>query len=139
MSGYQSVTLFRSMSGSVSVAAANRRSFVFCVVSVLIVFSGLVSCSGSGEEDGSTSTTVIPAATAATDGSSTTEAAVDVGVNVKVASSAAGEVLSDGQGHVFYIFTPDGTGAATCVDACAGAWPPVLTEGGVVADAAVSG
>jgi predicted lipoprotein with Yx(FWY)xxD motif len=49
-----------------------------------------------------------------------------------------GDVLSDGQGRVFYIYTPDGTGAATCVDACAGAWPPVLTEGGVVADAAVS-
>jgi len=102
--------------------------------------TGLASCSSSSKDAASTSTTAASTSTTASNGGSvTTEAAVDVGVNVKVASSGMGDVLSDGQGHVFYIFTPDGTGPATCLEACAGAWPPVLTEGGVVADAAVSG
>ena len=102
--------------------------------------NGLVGCSSS-DEDAATTTTATASSTTAKNGETTTtaEVAVDVGVNVKIVSSGMGDVLGDGQGHVFYIFTPDGTGAPTCVDDCAGAWPPVFTEGGVVADAAVSG
>ncbi len=107
-------------------------------VVVLAAGMGLVSCGNSDEDSATTTSTAAPATTTGNSSSGEPEVAVDVGVNVKVASSGMGEVLSDGQGRVFYIYTPDGTGAATCVDACAAAWPPVLTEGGVVADAAVS-
>ena len=109
-------------------------------VVVLAAGMGLVSCGNSDEDSATSSTAAETPSTTAKSGetTTTTESAVDVGVNVKIASSGMGDVLSDGQGRVFYIYTPDGTGAATCVDACAAAWPPVLTEGGVVADAAVS-
>ncbi|MEI7886925.1 MAG: hypothetical protein WCJ04_06000 [Actinomycetes bacterium] len=109
-------------------------------VAVLTGVNGLAGCSKSDEGSATTSTATATPSTTAKSGetTTTTEAAVDVGVNVKIVSSGMGDVLADGQGHVFYIYTPDGTGAATCVDACAAAWPPVLTEGGVVADAAVS-
>jgi predicted lipoprotein with Yx(FWY)xxD motif len=117
----------------------SRTKTLAAAVVVLAAGMGLVSCGNSDEGSATTTAADTPSTTAKSSETTTTaEVAVDVGVNVKVASTGVGEVLSDGQGRVFYIFTPDGTGAATCVDACAAAWPPVLTEGGVVADAAVS-
>ncbi len=117
----------------------SRTKTLAAAVVVLAAGMGLVSCGNSDEDSATTTAAETPSTTAKSgETTTTTEAAVDVGVNVKIASSGMGDVLSDGQGRVFYIYTPDGTGAATCVDACAAAWPPVLTEGGVVADAAVS-
>ena len=116
----------------------SRTKALVAAVVVLAAGTGLVSCSNSDEDSAATTSTAAPSTTTGSSSSSEPEVAVNVGVNVKVASTGAGEVLSDGQGRVFYIYTPDGTGVATCVDGCATAWPPVLTEGGVVADAAVS-
>ena len=117
----------------------SRTKTLAAAVVVLAAGMGLVSCGNSDEDSAATTAADTPSTTAKNSETTTTaEVAVDVGVNVKIASSGMGDVLSDGQGRVFYIYTPDGTGAATCVDACAAAWPPVLTEGGVVADAAVS-
>jgi predicted lipoprotein with Yx(FWY)xxD motif len=40
-----------------------------------------------------------------------------------------GEFLTDQQGRTLYLFTPDEEAeASTCYDACAAAWPPVLTQ-----------
>ena len=40
-----------------------------------------------------------------------------------------GEFLTDQQGRTLYLFTPDEDAeASTCYDACAAAWPPVLSE-----------
>ena len=121
--------------------SSNKRVLVtLSALALLAGVNGLVGCSNSDEDSATTTSSASPASTAKGGETTTTaEVAVDVGVNVKIVSSGMGDVLSDGQGHVFYIYTPDGTGPATCVDACAAAWPPVLTEGGVVADAAVSG
>ena len=117
----------------------SRTKTLAAAVVVLAAGMGLVSCGNSDEDSATTTAAETPSTTAKSgETTTTTESAVDVGVNVKIASSGMGDVLSDGQGRVFYLSTPDGTGAATCVDACAAAWPPVLTEGGVVADAAVS-
>ena len=52
-----------------------------------------------------------------------------------VASSRFGEVLVDGQGRVLYLFAADKTSDSTCYDACATAWPPLLTDKGAKIDA----
>lgn len=47
---------------------------------------------------------------------------------VEVATTDLGEVLVDTGGFVLYGFTPDEGGTPTCEDACADAWPPVVTD-----------
>ena len=56
-------------------------------------------------------------------------------VALDVASSRFGQVLVDGQGRVIYLFASDTAGTSTCYDACAAAWPPVLTDKGSKVDA----
>lgn len=51
---------------------------------------------------------------------------------VDVADQAPyGQYLVDGEGRALYLFTADtqGGGNSTCYDACAQAWPPLLTTG----------
>lgn len=40
-----------------------------------------------------------------------------------------GAYLTDGQGRSVYMFEADSKNEATCYEACAQAWPPVLTHG----------
>ncbi|HKJ59652.1 MAG TPA: hypothetical protein VKA37_10500, partial [Halobacteriales archaeon] len=39
-----------------------------------------------------------------------------------------GNVLTDADGNVLYMFAPDEMGASTCYDGCAEAWPPLTVE-----------
>src|SRR5262252_6641467 len=56
-------------------------------------------------------------------------------VALDVQSSRFGEVLVDGQGRALYLFGADTSTSSTCYDACATAWPPLLTEKGATIDA----
>jgi predicted lipoprotein with Yx(FWY)xxD motif len=40
-----------------------------------------------------------------------------------------GKFLTDAKGMSLYLFEADSKNTATCYDACAKAWPPLLTEG----------
>ncbi len=40
-----------------------------------------------------------------------------------------GKYLVDGKGMSLYLFEADEGGMSSCYDACAGAWPPLLTDG----------
>jgi predicted lipoprotein with Yx(FWY)xxD motif len=52
------------------------------------------------------------------------------GVELKVSDQGPyGEHLSDGKGMSLYMFEADSKLASTCYDACAKAWPPLLTTG----------
>ncbi|MCS7207850.1 MAG: hypothetical protein NZ951_07990 [Dehalococcoidia bacterium] len=44
-----------------------------------------------------------------------------------------GRILTDAQGRTLYLFTNDRPNTSTCVDACARAWPPLLTTAPPVA------
>ncbi len=55
-----------------------------------------------------------PAATAAT---------------IKVATTALGQILVDGNGMTVYLFVADTGTSSTCYTSCAALWPPVLTTG----------
>ncbi|GAB2508737.1 COG4315 family predicted lipoprotein [Nocardiopsis aegyptia] len=42
-----------------------------------------------------------------------------------VANERFGDVLTDGDGNVLYLFTDDGPGTSSCFDECAENWPPL--------------
>lgn len=57
---------------------------------------------------------------------------------INAASSPFGQVLFDGNGQAIYLFDLETTTAPACYDACAVAWPPVLTQGDPVGGAGVT-
>jgi predicted lipoprotein with Yx(FWY)xxD motif len=59
------------------------------------------------------------------------------GTTITVAGSQYGDVLFDATGQAIYLFDVEETSQPECYDACAAAWPPVLTEGPPVAAGAV--
>ena len=52
-----------------------------------------------------------------------------VATTVAAASSPLGQLIVDGSGRTLYLFEGDTNSASTCYDACAQAWPPLLTSG----------
>lgn len=73
---------------------------------------------GSGGQPAST----MPAAGAATVGTT---------------DSQLGRILSDARDRTLYLFEKDTAGRSACAGACATAWPPLLTDGEVVAESGV--
>jgi predicted lipoprotein with Yx(FWY)xxD motif len=71
-----------------------------------------------GGEYGEPATTAIPGSAAAE------------GVSIELGDTSLGKVLTS-DGLTLYMFVPDEGGTPTCVDACAGAWPPLLGSAGV--------
>ena len=54
--------------------------------------------------------------------------------NLGVAPHAdLGDHVVTDEGNVLYVFLPDAQGASTCYDGCAEAWPPLLSDGDVLA------
>jgi predicted lipoprotein with Yx(FWY)xxD motif len=78
----------------------------------------------------SATTAASPATTA---GSSATTAASGA-VSVKVADTALGKILVNGQGRTLYMFKSDTGGVPTCSGSCAEIWPAALVEGTPVAE-----
>ncbi|PVG81062.1 hypothetical protein DDE18_19790 [Nocardioides gansuensis] len=96
----------------------------------------LVSCGGA--ED-------APAGDAPADGPTETDSATEpseepteephaaAGTSVVLHDSQFGPMLFDESGQAIYLFDVETTSEPECYDACAEAWPPVLTEGEPVA------
>jgi predicted lipoprotein with Yx(FWY)xxD motif len=57
---------------------------------------------------------------------------------VKTGTSSLGAVLTDTTGRALYLFEKDASGKPACYEACAQAWPPLLTTGTPAAGAGVS-
>lgn len=53
---------------------------------------------------------------------------------ITTAESDLGTYLTDDEGLALYLWEADTGGESTCTDACAEAWPPVVTEGEPQAD-----
>lgn len=60
------------------------------------------------------------------------EAAESVTIEIRTAEPY-GEHLTAQEGHAVYLFSGDRENESICYDACAVAWPPVVTEGEPVA------
>ncbi len=91
--------------------------------------------SGGGGAYGST-----PSSTTTTVTSTTTGSEAGGGASagqLTVTSTDLGAIVVDGEGMTVYLFTPDTDGQATCTDACASAWPPVVES--LTAGAGVTG
>jgi predicted lipoprotein with Yx(FWY)xxD motif len=115
----------------------------------LIVAAGLV-LAGCGSDDGGDATddsSPSESASAApgtdeptTDGSATpspTKKEPATGTVITTADSEFGEMLFDASGQAIYLFDKETSSKPDCYDACAEAWPPVLTEGDPQAQGAV--
>jgi predicted lipoprotein with Yx(FWY)xxD motif len=49
-------------------------------------------------------------------------------VDIVVAESELGAILTDGDGNTLYVFDPDAQGESVCYDQCEAAWPPFVAE-----------
>jgi predicted lipoprotein with Yx(FWY)xxD motif len=109
-----------------------KKTFPAVVVLALISLLAIAGCgssdnsgSGSGGAYGGGGETAEATATKPTSAESGSSAAV-------VSASTAGDlgrVIVDSQGMTLYDFHKDKGTTSSCYGACAGVWPPVLTEG----------
>jgi predicted lipoprotein with Yx(FWY)xxD motif len=51
------------------------------------------------------------------------------GTTIRLAGSQYGQVLFDRAGQAIYLFAKEKSAKAECYEACAAAWPPVVTKG----------
>ena len=110
-------------------------------LAAMALVAALAGCGGS---PGTTSTTAAatPPGTSATSaaptGGSTTAAAA---VDLKTASSSAGNIVVDAKGMSVYFFTKDtkDSGTSACTGACITAWPPLTTTSATPKAEGVSG
>jgi len=120
-----------------------RRPFALAAALVAVLaLAGLVtSCGGDESGDATTSTNLnaegVPEPQPDDTVAPSTTPASGSGTEVATGESGEGEILFDDQGQALYLYTPDaerpeGT-PPTCVDDCATAWPPLLTDGDPVA------
>lgn len=80
---------------------------------------------GASTQAPTTAPTTAPTLSATDAASPPTGAAV-----VQVAASDLGDILVDAEGMTLYGFVPDEeTGAPTCYEDCAAAWPPLIVDG----------
>lgn len=100
-------------------------------LAVLALAASLTACGGGTGTSPTTSapqtTTASPATTASESATATaTDAAT---VDLKTASSSAGNIVVDGKGMSVYYYTKDvkDSGKSNCIGDCLVAWPPVIT------------
>ena len=88
---------------------------VTCAATLLLA-GALTGCSEntSGEGNGPTSSSASPSAPATVDTKS---------------AGGLGDILVDDKGNTLYLFLADKKNKSNCTDACAKAWPPLLTKG----------
>jgi predicted lipoprotein with Yx(FWY)xxD motif len=61
------------------------------------------------------------------------------GITIATGDSQFGTILFDGSERAIYLFGKEQADASECYDACAEAWPPVLTEAEPQADGGIDG
>jgi len=113
----------------------------FCAATLLLTFLTACGEDSRPEADEPTSTpsptdraTDAPTAAATDEPTpSTTPEPSERGTRIVVADSDFGDMLFDGTGQAIYLFDLEATSKPRCYDACAEAWPPVLTKGEAVA------
>jgi predicted lipoprotein with Yx(FWY)xxD motif len=105
----------------------------------LALAAALAGCGGS---PGTSTTTPAPATPATTSAAPTaTSPAAAAAVDLKTASSSAGNIVVDAKGMSVYFFTKDvkDSGTSACTGACLTAWPPVTSTAAKPAAEGVTG
>lgn len=100
-------------------------------LAVLALAASLTACGGGS---GTSPTTAAPATTTATPATTASESATATAseaatLDLKTASSSAGNIVVDGKGMSVYYFTKDvkDSGISNCTGDCLVKWPPVIT------------
>lgn len=93
----------------------------------LAASASLLAFAGCGDDDDEDSQSA--AKTAETTTATATPPAAATGTSIKAGDSQYGQVLFDGEDQAVYYFDKEKSAASECYDACAEAWPPVLTDG----------
>lgn len=119
-------------------------------LAVLAVSAGVLA--GCGDQQPGTQATPTPQPPAASSPGASSPAstptrtrppsptpAQTTGTVVTTAGSRFGPILFDGTGQAIYLFDKERSTTAKCYDACADAWPPVLTTGAPQAAGEVRG
>lgn len=107
-------------------APARLAAGVGCAFAAVLL---LAACSsGNSSSSSGSSAAAGPSTPAAGSSASGSVAAV-----ITTASSSAGTFLTDGSGRAVYLWAKDSGGQSACSGQCAGAWPPVTTNGTVTA------
>jgi predicted lipoprotein with Yx(FWY)xxD motif len=105
---------------------------LLAIIGILAALA-LAAC-GTDEDDPAAKTS---AATAAEDGDSSADDKTGgaetgkpdtTGTEIIAAESQYGSILFDSKQQAIYLFDKELSGARECYDACAEAWPPVLTD-----------
>ncbi len=110
-----------------------RRSLL--IPALLSAVAVVAACSSGGAASPSAAAPSVeasasaPASEAPSESAAASESApAAAAVELKVAESDLGQIITDGAGMTLYGFTPDEAGTPTCYDDCATAWPPVLAD-----------
>lgn len=112
-----------------------------CCTAVLLlaVLTACGSDSGRGaDEPGASSSATVgipdpPASTSHDPAPPSTPEPTKPGTGIVASDSEFGQMLFDSTGQAIYLFDIETTSKPRCYDACAQAWPPVLTNGDPVA------
>jgi predicted lipoprotein with Yx(FWY)xxD motif len=87
----------------------------------------------TASESADTPTSSQPPSTPTTPPKSPPPTREPAGPRIVAKDSEFGSMLFNGDGQAIYLFDVETTAKPACYDACAEAWPPVLTEGQAVA------
>jgi predicted lipoprotein with Yx(FWY)xxD motif len=116
------------------VGSDRRETDVIRLLTVAAVLAGFAFAGCGGDDDDESSGAGAAAET--TEATTTAEQAAteepgggQPGIPIKTASSQFGPVLFDGDDQAIYYFDKETGSRSQCYDACAEAWPPVLTKG----------
>lgn len=110
-----------------------------CAAVLLLTF--LTACGDDSSPDAREPASTTGATVDTTDEPkpSATHAPTEPGTRIVTADSEYGPMLFDSTGQAIYLFDIETTPRPKCYDACAEAWPPVLTTGEPVAGKGVAG
>jgi predicted lipoprotein with Yx(FWY)xxD motif len=106
-----------------------RRSLL--LPALLATAAIVAACSSGGAATAAPSVaapSAAPSSAAPASEAPASESPAAAAVELKVADSALGQIITDGAGMTLYGFTPDEPGTPTCYDDCASAWPPLLAD-----------
>jgi predicted lipoprotein with Yx(FWY)xxD motif len=112
----------------------------FAAMALMAALSGCAGSPGtSTTTTAPTPSATSPAATSAAPSAGTPTAAA--AVDLKTASSSAGNIVVDAKGMSLYFFTKDvkDSGTSACTGACLTAWPPLLTTAATPAAEGITG
>ncbi|HEX3962735.1 MAG TPA: hypothetical protein VHZ03_39900 [Trebonia sp.] len=93
----------------------------------------VTACASGSSSTGGNSSPGTGASSAAGASATGSASAASAGTEITTATASGTTFLTDGSGHVVYLWVKDTGDASQCSGACAGAWPPVPATGTVTA------